>query len=291
MSTRKSVPPILQQYVRLPPEASLTTVSHILGCSANWLTACFLASALADGDNAPQSEVKDEGVAVVLISWLRDLPFWKQELKRRAGLDLTRLAQNGRFAFVDGLTGLFGGSTKHTASTEGTSIQTLHSSTLAEAEKAIAQSIKVLQPHRILLVLDAPDLLLATASTGSTELSTFIMKQRSLVHSTVLVCAADAPLLSAAHEQHAATPIEAAHAAFVAQQVHASYLTMSDRGLDTGAARDVSGVLRVTRGAEGGAESEGLDGEMPGEAEMLYLVQRDGRVTVFGRGAGDAVGG
>ena len=50
---------------------------------------------------------------------------------------------------------------------------------------------------------------------------------------------------------------------------------MGLRLLDTGTARDVSGVLRVTRGPEG----DELE-----EREFLYFVSGDGGVRVFERG-------
>jgi elongator complex protein 6 len=56
---------------------------------------------------------------------------------------------------------------------------------------------------------------------------------------------------------------------------------MSARELATGAARDISGVLRVSRGGD----AYGFDGEVVREAELQYLVQRDGVVKVFSRGA------
>lgn len=64
---------------------------------------------------------------------------------------------------------------------------------------------------------------------------------------------------------------------------------MGVRALETGAARDVSGVLRITRGGGyGGWEEEGEEeGEGMGmgkEVELLYLVGRDGNVKVFERG-------
>ncbi len=66
------------------------------------------------------------------------------------------------------------------------------------------------------------------------------------------------------------------------------------RGLDTGAARDVSGVLRVSKGG-GGAEVERLEGGGGGggggeevcgveEGEWLYQVKGDGSVRVWTRG-------
>lgn len=63
---------------------------------------------------------------------------------------------------------------------------------------------------------------------------------------------------------------------------------MGVRALETGAARDVSGVLRITRGGGWGWEEEGEEeGEGMGmgrEVELLYLVGRDGNVKVFERG-------
>ena len=53
---------------------------------------------------------------------------------------------------------------------------------------------------------------------------------------------------------------------------------MSLRLLDTGAARDISGVLRVTRGAGSGQEGEEVE-----EKELLYLVGGDGGLKVFER--------
>ena len=60
------------------------------------------------------------------------------------------------------------------------------------------------------------------------------------------------------------------------------------RTLDTGAAKDVSGVLRMNRGGGYGYhqpednKQDKDDGIV--EKEVLYFVQRDGGVRVFGRG-------
>lgn len=73
-----------------------------------------------------------------------------------------------------------------------------------------------------------------------------------------------------------AAPVESEHAAFAISLAHRARSVMQLRTLETGAARDVSGVLRISRG--GGAD-DSLD-----ERELLYYIQRDGGVTVFGRG-------
>lgn len=55
------------------------------------------------------------------------------------------------------------------------------------------------------------------------------------------------------------------------------------RNLETGAARDVSGVLRVSKGGAWGQADLGQEDKWE-EREVLYFVQRDGGVCVFGRG-------
>jgi len=52
---------------------------------------------------------------------------------------------------------------------------------------------------------------------------------------------------------------------------------MGLRLLDTGTAKDVSGVMTITRGA-------GADEEIE-EKELLYFVGGDGGVRLFGRGS------
>ena len=53
---------------------------------------------------------------------------------------------------------------------------------------------------------------------------------------------------------------------------------MSVRGLDTGVAKDVSGVLRITRGVGEYADSGSVE-----EREWLYYVGPDSGVKVFER--------
>lgn len=74
---------------------------------------------------------------------------------------------------------------------------------------------------------------------------------------------------------------------------HMSARILGTRVLDTGVARDVSGVVRITehRGGWGdiGLEEEqegGRRGEERGGREFLYRVKGDGSVRVFERGAG-----
>jgi elongator complex protein 6 len=101
------------------------------------------------------------------------------------------------------------------------------------------------------------------------------LRSHPSVHSTLLALPADGPYLSAAQPDTAntnPTPIESESAAFAVQQAHNARSVLSVRELGTGAARDVSGVMRITRGGKS-------DGEVR-EWEGLYLVGRDGGVKI-----------
>jgi len=69
------------------------------------------------------------------------------------------------------------------------------------------------------------------------------------------------------------------------QQAHVSKWVLSLRPLDTGKARDVSGVIRVSRGGAWDDDDEEEEvKEQQKELEALYFVQNDGGVRVFERG-------
>lgn len=131
------------------------------------------------------------------------------------------------------------------------------------------------------LIIDGLDFLLASQpSLTATALSQMLTTIRQHVHSTMLAVSSDGPLL---HSGAAlmTTPLEKEHQALVAMLSHQSQLVMQLRGLDTGAAKDISGVIRISRG--GGYEDE--TEKKPGaEGEWLYKVSRDGSVRVWGRG-------
>jgi elongator complex protein 6 len=58
---------------------------------------------------------------------------------------------------------------------------------------------------------------------------------------------------------------------------------MSLRLLDTGTARDVSGVVRITAGDEAEVDDRDTQRRIE-EKELLYFVAGDGAVNVFERG-------
>lgn len=91
-------------------------------------------------------------------------------------------------------------------------------------------------------------------------------------YATIITSSADSTLLHPAN-----TPLEVNHAALVTGFAHQARVILGVRGLESGTARDVSGVLRIGRGAEGEEELE--------EKEVLYFAGGDGGVRVFERGS------
>lgn len=103
MPPSSRIPPLLQPYIHLPHEESLILLTSTLGASANWLLIRFLCDAL---NTSSRPDGGEEEHNVVLVSWMREYEFWKSEARKSAGLDLEKLRKDGRFAFVDGLSGL-----------------------------------------------------------------------------------------------------------------------------------------------------------------------------------------
>lgn len=98
------------------------------------------------------------------------------------------------------------------------------------------------------------------------------------VHATVITLSADFPLIASNQ-----TPLETNHAALLLNLAHQADFVMSLKLLDSGTARDVSGVLRITVGDQAFDEDRDLHRKTE-ERELLYFVGGDGGVRVFERG-------
>ena len=129
------IPPLLDAYLALPPETSQIVLSGVLGASTNWLVQRYLYAFLGRVASAPDADAgadadDNDSAHVLLVSFLRDFAFWK-EGAARLGLDLEAAGRTGRFAFVDGLGGLFvapppgttGGNTGGGAGVRGPALQ------------------------------------------------------------------------------------------------------------------------------------------------------------------------
>ena len=134
---------------------------------------------------------------------------------------------------------------------------------------------------KTIVIMDGLDFLLASRpSFTALALSRTIMTLRQHVHNIIVTTSADYPLLH--NSSSSAAPLEAEHRAFVTTMAHQSRTVVQLRSLGTGAAKDISGVLRVSAG---GAYDESKEDDAAfEEAEWLYQVRGDGSVRIWGRG-------
>ncbi|KAI1445257.1 hypothetical protein F5Y02DRAFT_135617 [Annulohypoxylon stygium] len=282
------IPPLLDTYLRLPPEASLVLLSGVLGSTTNWLVLRYLYSLFTTPSElvAGQDDVdahKIDGPNVVLVSFLRDYTFWK-EGSGKLGVDLDLQARKGKFVFVDGLLSLFTQqihATKYSPETSpGKKILSSTAPTpqylYKELEDAVARVQRSCPERKTVLIVDQLDTFLATSEgqVSGQELREMLLDIREKIHSCIVTVSTDEPLISSQ-----ATSLEKEHATLAISLAHDASLVIGLRLLETGTARDVSGVLRVTLGGGSGDISDTLE-----EQELLYLVAGDGGVRVFERG-------
>jgi elongator complex protein 6 len=145
--------------------------------------------------------------------------------------------------------------------------------------------------RRSLLILDTPSFLLASnPATTPSILSSTIMELHGLSSHVLVHIPADDALLSLSVPPQ---PLEIDGHNFLVKTAHMASRILSCRVLDTGYAKDVSGVLRVTENSTGlnleMQPSNGTDSEEKQGRELLYLVKGDGSVKIFERGAGGEV--
>ncbi|KAI9841293.1 MAG: hypothetical protein M1837_000779 [Sclerophora amabilis] len=168
------------------------------------------------------------------------------------------------------------------------------------------------------LIIDGLDFLLAASSGEQNggnvlEMLDAISSLQEHTDTLILALAADSPLLPqfnpTTHVTGSPTPLETAHLALLTSLAHRASLVLSCRELDTGVARDVSGILRVTKGGagllesgitvpgDGGGAKGGRDEETDEEwkeieeGEFLYYVGGGGSGGAGGGGRSTSDGG
>jgi len=211
--------------------------------------------------------------------------FLEREFKLRSiqGLDMQGLISAKRLLYINGIGG-------HAANGDITAAGFMIDlvSTKAEDIESTIRSAIVHRPSSIsdepgtktTLIIDGIDFLLASQqSITALILSQLLTNLRKYADQMILGCSADGPLLHNAIAS--ATPLEMEHLAFVTIMAHQSHTTMQLRSLDTGAAKDVSGVLRISRG---GLYESTEDIDSGSEYEWLYQVKGDGGVRLWSRG-------
>lgn len=187
-----------------------------------------------------------------------------------------------------------------------TALETFITTTLSQlspSSSSSSQSQPQPQPQTI-LILDTPSFLLYDhPKTSSRTLLALLLRLRALpsIHSVILSLPADGPLLAASpysafnpsnrsdeHENDrvatGSTPLDIESASFIIGSAYQANVVMACRGLDTGWAEDVSGVVRVSRGGAELAHGQAERTERGGE--WLYYITKDGGAKVWGRRGG-----
>lgn len=159
-------------------------------------------------------------------------------------------------------------------------LEEVHKSTQAIATTTSTKADSQETYDEPVLIIDGLDFLIASQpDLTAAAVSQMLTTVRQHVYSTILSVSSDGPLL---HGNTISTsPLEYEHQALIATLAHQSQLVMQLRGLDTGTAKDISGVVRISHG--GTHEDEPEKQSLP-EGEWLYKVSGDGSVRIWGRG-------
>ncbi len=200
------IPHHLEPYLVLSDPATLIALTSVLGASTNWLITRYLHALLTtpspqhashSSPSSPSPYPRNDGPppqqqqppAVLLISFLRSLPFWKDSLSR-LGTDLETAARRGRFAYVDGLgCELFSPSSSASSPSPRQHQQqqawqqgwqgTLPSASPEDIKRIVLQGVELLrrgssstgaaggEGRRVILVVDGLDFVLAASPGGS----------------------------------------------------------------------------------------------------------------------------
>jgi len=149
------------------------------------------------------------------------------------------------------------------------------SSQLQSIQHAIEQAIKASSSNskKPLTILLNPDFLLAAAELYPTQLLDFMQEVQALSSCLITHVQSDSVLSS----PHSVSTLETNHTVLVTSLAHMAHGVLALRLLDTGVAKDVSGVIRITNGGCGEEQIE--------ERERLYLAT-DTNVRIFARGEG-----
>ena len=172
---------------------------------------------------------------------------------------------------------------------------------LALQVKALAEATagSTSQTANTIIIIDALDVLLGTtagASRNTTALQVvdLCLGLRALpnVHSLVTALSGDQPFL---HHSISPTPLEDEQKTCLVTMAHQARLVLQLRPLGTGRAKDVSGVIRASRGgaleeieeemvAAEGPISSFIGHDIATEHEWLYYIAGNGEAKVWGRG-------
>jgi elongator complex protein 6 len=183
-----------------------------------------------------------------------------------------------RFAYVDTLS-TFGEEVKAVADAGQSQTRMLTSHELPDFTAMMDETLASLGDRDIVLLLDSPDLILGTTESDADAILSTILKLRLKVHATVIMLQAD--LFGSEVEPQNPTPMQVQQQQLVLSFAHQANTVFSIRKLDSGLAKDVTGVLRITTANK---DVGGDDQRVPAK-ELLYHVHDNRGAVVWERGS------
>ena len=175
------------------------------------------------------------------------------------GIDLDEMRQNGRFFYIDAL---------------DESVSMGKGDLLFSTHVKITKALNSFSCDEKVLVLDSPDIAIGVQPSTAYDALSFITNLRSAVQSTVITMPSD---VSTGTESMGSDDLRTSHQQLLLTLAHQANLVLSARVLDTGQAKDVSGVLSITAGGMGEGRQR--------DQEFLYHVETNRAMRVWQRGA------
>jgi len=155
----------------------------------------------------------------------------------------------------------------------------LTSHELSTLTAAMDEVFSSLGDRDIVLLLDSPDLILGTTESDAAAVISTLLQLRLRVHAAVMMLRAD--LFDSEVEPQNPTPMQLQQQQLVLSLAHQANAVLSVRKLDSGLAKDVTGVLRITTAMKDfGDDEQGSPAK-----EFLYHVHDNRTAVVWERGS------
>ncbi len=289
---------ILPSSYLLSSSQPLSLITSIEGVNPSWLIntliesiiydSCSLNRGLRKNDELKLSH-KTRGIPIIIISFINDFNYFKKNLIK-FGIDLDKL--NGKIIIIDCLTNLF--MKIDNDGIRGNGIQNNYKpgpfQDIDDLFKQLYTIISKLTPtssnsnnNKPAIILEAPDILLSSNLFNSKQLLKLMFSLQKVSSSLYVSLNIDEELIDIdKHPEQ--TSIEFQQYDFLVHMIHRASLIIGLKPLETGRAKDVTGILRISRGTVPLSidENDEKINEIQ-EREYFYLVNGDAQVQLFFR--------
>lgn len=265
----------------LPPKESIIVVTSTISVSPVFILHHFIRTSI-------QSDQ-----AVVLVSFVNDF----EELlllSRKWGFSLVSNTCSGKLIYIDGLTKLYDDQLDKW-STKCNKIDTIYVrltgiSNFDDIFSTICSGIEQasLSGSTPSLILWGLDFLIASEILSPSDLLFLLSAFQEMVHYCVVTLNVDSALLNPKKRPY---ELEINYSSFVYAIIHKAYSIISLWPLPSGRTKEVTGMIRVSRGSgyystknDSFSDTKGYEGFKNSQFEMLYCVH-DLDVRIFPKGA------